>query len=170
MNNYLQERPKRTRTGGPSLQRDAAALFAAMTELLRVYQFRDRDRVGYHGLTITQSYVMEIVIRRGRLTLNELAAAMNLDKSTLSRVVDGLEKKGAVKRTTNPADGRSTLIAATPSGKQRRQRIEADIIAENAKILSGFKPAVRRQLVVLTRALTQAARDRQLERVAEDAL
>jgi MarR family 2-MHQ and catechol resistance regulon transcriptional repressor len=169
MANYLQARRPRPHATG-ALERDAAALFAVMTDLLRVYQFRDRDRVGYHGLTITQSYVMEAVIRRGRLTLNELAAEMNLDKSTLSRVVDGLEKKHAVQRTANPADGRSTLIEATRSGKERRKRIETDIIAENAKVLSGFSPGVRRQLVVLVSALTRAARERQLERVAEDAL
>jgi DNA-binding MarR family transcriptional regulator len=169
MANYTQERTARSR-GSDNLERDAAALFAAMTDLLRVYQFRDRDKVGYHGLTITQSYVMEIVIRRTRLTLNELAAEMNLDKSTMSRVVDGLERKQAIKRTANPADGRSTLIEATPSGRPRRQRIEADIIAENVKVLSGFRPMVRRQLVSLIGELTRAARARELERVAEDSL
>src|SRR5256885_16879631 len=94
---------------GP-LEREAAALYGAMTELLRVYQFRDRDRVGYHGLTITQCYVLEILIRRGALTLNELAAAMCLDKSTLSRVVDGLGRKNGGKRTGNPAVGRRTWL------------------------------------------------------------
>jgi DNA-binding MarR family transcriptional regulator len=152
------------------LQRDAEALFRAMTELLRLYQFRDRDRTGYHGLTITQSYVMEVVIRRGRLTLNELAAEMNLDKSTMSRVVHGLERKGAILRLPNPADGRSAMIGATRSGKLRRERIEADLVAENARVLSGFTEPVRVQLIALIRALTQAARARQLERVAEDSL
>jgi len=151
----------------PPLERDAAALYEVMTELLRVYQFRDRDRVGYHGLTITQCYVLDILIRRGALTLNGVAAAMGLDKSTLSRVVDGLERKHAVKRSVNPADGRSTLIAATPSGARRYRRVERDIVAENAKVLSGFTAAVRRQLVVLITALARAARERQLARVAE---
>ena len=151
----------------PPLERDAAALYEVMTELLRVYQFRDRDRVGYHGLTITQCYVLDILIRRGALTLNGVAAAMGLDKSTLSRVVDGLERKHAVKRSVNPADGRSTLIAATASGTRRYRRVERDIVAENAKVLSGFTAAVRRQLVVLITALARAARERQLARVAE---
>jgi DNA-binding MarR family transcriptional regulator len=138
-----------------------------MTDLMRVYQFRDRDRVGYHGITITQCYVLDILIRRGSLTLNELAAAMCLDKSTLSRVVDGLESKHVVQRTVNPADGRSTLIAATGSGTRRYQQVEADIVAENTKVLAGFTAPVRRQLVVLIAALARAARERQLAQVAE---
>jgi len=167
MINYIESHGKRGAVKQPPLERDAAALYGVMTELLRVYQFRDRDRVGYHGLTITQCYVLDILIRRGSLTLNELAAAMCLDKSTLSRVVDALERKHAVKRTSNPADGRSTLIEATRSGTRRYERVEADIVAENAKVLSGFSPPVRRQVVVLIDALARAARERQLAQVAE---
>src|SRR5262249_51206649 len=138
------------------------------TELLRIYQFRDRDKVGYHGLTITQSYTMEIVMRRGRVTLNDLAAELGLDKSTVSRVVDGLERKRAIHRVPNIHDGRSLLIEATASGADRRRRIEADIIAENAKVLAAFSPTARRQIVPIIRALSRAAKNRALERVEED--
>jgi MarR family transcriptional regulator, 2-MHQ and catechol-resistance regulon repressor len=148
-----------------ALQRDAADLFSAMTELLRVYQFRDRDRMGYHGLTITQCYVLEILIRRGPLTLNELAAEIGLDKSTLSRVVGGLENKRAVARKSNPADGRSILLEATRSGVSRYERVEADIVAENARVLAGFSPTARRQLIVLIDALARSVRERELEEV-----
>ena len=82
----------------------------------------------------------------------------------------GLERKGAIVRLPNPADGRSALIAPTRSGKLRRERIEADLVAENARVLSGFTAPVRVQLISLIRALTQAASARQLERVAEDSL
>jgi DNA-binding MarR family transcriptional regulator len=156
-----------TRTSGstrlPSLTRDAAALYEVMTELLRVYQFRDRDRVGYHGLTITQVYVLDILVRRGPHTLNALAAAMHLDKSTLSRVVDGLETKRAVQRAANPADGRSAFIEATRSGARRYARVRADIVAENAKVLAEFPAATRRQMLALIDRLTKAARQRPLE-------
>jgi DNA-binding MarR family transcriptional regulator len=150
---------------GRSLENDAAALYGVMTELLRVYQFRDRDRVGYHDLTITQCYVLDILVKRGPLTLNELAAEMRLDKSTLSRVVDGLERQRAIERSPNPADGRSTFIAVTRSGARRYQAVEADLVADNARVLSQFTPGVRRQLVALISALARAARDRELRRV-----
>lgn len=164
----LMNSPKRVSPPSAALHRDATALFRAMTELLRLYQFRDRDRMGYHGLTITQSYVMEVIIRRRRLTLNDLAEEMNLDKSTLSRVVDGLERKGAVRRLPNPLDGRSVLLEATRSGTRRRARIEADIIAENETVLAPFAPTVRRDLVGLIGALTQAVRARHLDRVDDE--
>jgi DNA-binding MarR family transcriptional regulator len=162
MRNYMPATSQRGRASGAPLERDAAALYQVMTELLRVYQFRDRDRLGYHGLTITQCYVLEILVRRGALTLNQLAEEMYLDKSTLSRVVGGLENKGAVQRAANPADGRSVLLEVTATGRRRYQRIESALIAENAGVLAGFKPAMRRQMVELIAALTRAVRERQL--------
>jgi DNA-binding MarR family transcriptional regulator len=167
MSNYFNAPAKRATSTRASLERDAADLYAVMTDLLRVYQFRDRDRVGYHGLTITQCYVMEVLIRRGPITLNDLAAEMHLDKSTLSRVVDGLERKHAVRRASNPADGRSILIEPTRAGITRYERVEADIVSENAKLLEAFSAPVRRQLVALIGALVTAARERRLADVTE---
>jgi len=138
-----------------------------MTDLLRVYQFRDRDRLGYYGLTITQHYVLDILIQQGPLTLNELVAEMGLDKSTLSRVLDVLERKHAARRVANPADGRSTLIEVTRSGREKRGRAVADLVAENAVVLSTFARGTRRRFVDLIAALTSAARRRQLERMNE---
>jgi len=49
MINYIAALGKPRRAPAGVLSADAAALYGVMTELLRVYQFRDRDRVGYHG-------------------------------------------------------------------------------------------------------------------------
>ena len=146
---------------------DAAALHRAMTDFLRFYQFRDRDRLGYYGLTITQHYVLDVLIQRGALTLNALADEMRLDKSTLSRVVDGLERKKAAKRIANPADGRSMLISVTPLGRGKREKAVADRVAENAKVFDGFPPAMKKQFIRLIADLTRAARARHLETVDE---
>ena len=75
------------------LSRDAARLYDALSDLIRVYQFRDRDRICCHDLSVTQCYALEALVRRGPLTMNELAARLFLDKSTASRVVDALERK-----------------------------------------------------------------------------
>lgn len=167
MANYMTSRAKRVKPAPATLERDAAALHRVMTEFLRVYQFRDRDRLGYYGLTITQHYVLDVLMQRGPLTLNELAAEIRLDKSTLSRVVDGLERKRAAKRIANPADGRSTLIGVTRSGIRSRERAVADRVAENATVLAAFPAAARSQFVALIGQLTHAARDRELSQVDE---
>ena len=105
----------------------------------------------------------DLLIREGPLTLNQLAAGIQLDKSTLSRVVDGLERKRAVRRAANPTDGRSILLQATDLGRERYARVKADIVAENEKLLTGFPAETRRQLVELIARLSRAAQARRLE-------
>jgi len=100
--------------GDPTLENDALALHRALGELVRVYQFRDRDRICCYDVSVTQCYALEAVVHDGPLTLNELAARMYLDKSTTSRVVDALQKKGYVDRQENPDDRRALRLEATP--------------------------------------------------------
>ena len=69
------------------LEQNAAALHAAVSDLVRVYQFRDRDRICCHDISVTQCYALEAVAEHGPLRLGALAERMFLDKSTTSRVV-----------------------------------------------------------------------------------
>jgi len=68
----------------PSLSRDADEVQRALSDLVRIVQFRDRDRICCHDVSVTQCTALEEMIRRGPLTLNELAEALYLDKSTAS--------------------------------------------------------------------------------------
>ena len=47
------------------LESDAAALQAAVSELVRVYQFRDRDRICCHDISVTQCYALETLVEHG---------------------------------------------------------------------------------------------------------
>ena len=82
----------------PQLQQDATALYEAVNQLVRFYQFRDRDLICCHDVSVTQCYALEFLTEHGSLRLQQLAELMLLDKSTSSRVVDSLVKKGYVTR------------------------------------------------------------------------
>jgi hypothetical protein len=77
-------------------QRLGARIHEALTQLVRVYQFRDRDRICRYDVSVTQCYAVEALVKQGPLRLQALAEQMFLDKSTASRVVDTLERKGYV--------------------------------------------------------------------------
>lgn len=140
-----------------ALDRDARAFYDALSDLVRVYQFRDRDRICCYDVSVTQCYALEALARRGPLTLNELAAHLYLDKSTASRVVDALERKEYVTRRPHPQDGRALLLEATPGGRVLHSRIEADIVEEERRLLAGFAPEVRESMVRLLGRLASAA-------------
>lgn len=141
----------------PAADGDALEFHRALTELVRVYQFRDRDRICCHDISVTQCYALEALVLRGPLTLNELSAELYLDKSTTSRVADGLERKGYAARSPHPESRRSVLLEATRSGRDLHARIEAEIVAEEERLLSEFPPEVRASATRLIDALARAA-------------
>jgi len=57
-----------------------------------------------------------------RLSMTELANAVLLSKSGLTRLVDRIEEAGLVQRAAAPGDRRSLLIVLTPSGEKTLKR------------------------------------------------
>jgi MarR family transcriptional regulator, 2-MHQ and catechol-resistance regulon repressor len=144
-------------TEDPALARDTEELYDALEDLLRVYQFRDRDRICCFDVSVSQCYALEGLVRRGSMTLNDLAAYLYLDKSTASRVVDALERKGYVARSAHPKDRRALLLEATPAGRELEGRIRESILAEERQLLADFAPEVRQSMTQLIRRLARAA-------------
>ena len=144
--------PSRTTHG-----RNAVALHEALSELVRVYQFRDRDRICCHDVSVTQCYAVEALLRRGPSGLNELAAELYLDKSTASRVVAALERKGYLTRSPHPDDGRAVVLKVTASGRRLYERIRRDLIRETEQLLDGFDSDVPANAARLISRLARAA-------------
>jgi MarR family 2-MHQ and catechol resistance regulon transcriptional repressor len=141
----------------PALERDTEELYDALEELLRVYQFRDRDRICCFDVSVSQCYALDGLTRRGSMTLNELAAHLYLDKSTASRVVDALERKGYVARLPHPTDGRASLLEVTAEGRGLVGKIRESILAEERQLLADFAPEVRQAMTLVLRRLARAA-------------
>ena len=139
---------------------DTLAFHRALSELVRVYQFRDRDRICCYDISVTQCYALEALVLRGPMTLNALAAELYLDKSTTSRVADGLEMKGYASRGPHPESRRSVLLEPTAVGRALHRRIDAELVAEEERLLEQFPPAVRRSVTEVIEGVARAARIR----------
>ncbi len=137
----------------PALVEDAAAFSQALQDLLRLYQFRDRERICCHDITVSECYALEALVRRGPQTLNQVAAALRLDKSTASRVVRALEEKGYVRRAAHPEDGRAVQLAASASGERLFNRIHDELEGRYRAMLAGFDAPTRQALLAVIRRL-----------------
>jgi DNA-binding MarR family transcriptional regulator len=91
-----------------------------------------------------------VILRRlqsdGPLNVSALADALNLDGSTVTRQLTTLENDGLIERRRDPADGRGTVVDATPKGLA-----QVDAVAEARRmlyqqVLSDYSPADREQL------------------------
>lgn len=127
----------------PALARDAEALHAVLTRLIRVYRFRDREVVCCYGVSAAQCHALQQLATHGPSTLNDFAAALFLEKSSASRMVDGMVRNGLVRRDRNPDDGRSRLLGLTEEGASLAAKLEADMLAERRLVLDGLDPAER---------------------------
>lgn len=65
------------------------------------------------------------IAQRGPVTPSALAEQLMLDRGQVSRTVRELERLGLVQRAPDPADGRSSLLSATPEGLERLAAVRA---------------------------------------------
>ena len=140
-------------TADPTLRADAEHLSDALSELIRVIQFRDRDRACCYDISVSQCHALKGVVDAGALTVNELAAHLYLDKSTASRLANGLVDKGLLARERDAEDGRVVRLVATPEGASTCSIIESDLTREYSEMLSDFDPEVRAAITRLVARL-----------------
>ncbi len=143
-----------------ALDRDARELYEALNDLVRLYQFRDRNVICCNDVSVTQCYALQALTRGGGMTLGSLARELFLDKSTTSRVVESLERKGYVRRAAHPDDGRAIILSLTASGRGLHGRIVRTLVEEEKRLIAHLSPEVRRAATDLIRDLGRAATDR----------
>ena len=101
---------------------EEAAAWEGLLELGRRLR-RDAETVleEHHDLGVSMLGIMGRLERAPRRTLRQtdLADAMGLSLSRISRVIDVLEKRELVKRVPCPSDARATNVTLTPAGRRR---------------------------------------------------
>lgn len=86
------------------------------------------------GVTVSQCHILLEIGKNEEISIVELASALNLDTSTLSRSIDGLVNIGLVDRKQNPNDRRYVALSLTRQGKNLYESIETANNAYFSKI------------------------------------
>jgi MarR family 2-MHQ and catechol resistance regulon transcriptional repressor len=141
-----------------SLAQDAEAFSRALESLARVYQLQDPRQTCTYGITLTECYALEAAAERGPLSVNDVAATLSLDKSTASRAVASLRRKGLVARRTHPKDARAIEVSATGAGFRLYRRIRESARACHRDLIEEFSPEVRRAATALLQRVGAAER------------
>jgi DNA-binding MarR family transcriptional regulator len=74
------------------------------------------------------------------LTSTGIAQKMNLVKSRISKIVDGLIKKDLIQRIKDPEDSRISLLSLTPAGQKKLQT--------HHQVLQQMAPEQRKTLLI----------------------
>src|SRR6266446_10690071 len=96
----------------------ADRLHSAAIHLLRRLRVEDKAM----GLTGPRASALSVLVFRGPLTMSQLAEAEQVRRPTITRLVDGLERRGLVRRVSHADDGRVQLVEATAAGRRLLQK------------------------------------------------
>lgn len=133
-----------------------SSTMAAVTGVMRVQQIVQSAVDGAlkpHGLTFAryEALVLLSFSRRASLPMRVMGERLQLHPTSVTNIVDRLEKDGLVKRVPHPTDRRTTLVEITEDGRARVERATTAVTA----IEFGLQGLTERQVGQLIDLLTK---------------
>jgi DNA-binding MarR family transcriptional regulator len=108
-------------------------------------------------VTLPQYRALVVLASRGPQRALDLAGALDVNQSTVTRMCDRLDRKGLIDRI-RPADNRRVVITTiSPAGRQLVDAVTRRRRRELRAILRKMTPEVRAALVPTFRAFADAA-------------
>jgi DNA-binding MarR family transcriptional regulator len=108
------------------------------------------------GVSFAQCQALAAIRQAGKISLNDLALGIGLDKSTVSRTVDNLVKAKMVLRDPVPADRRCVTIRLTAKGSRAIREVEAGLSQCFESLYESIDPSRRAPMIESLRILLDA--------------
>jgi len=145
-------------------------------EMLRVFDrelFLQDNASCCNGISLSQCHTLMEVEKNSEISVSDLAKKLSLDKSTVSRTVDGLVNINLVNRDIPKENRRLALIRLTGSGKELCSSINNNNDSYISEIFGNFTDEERERFLSLFIKLTgnmAAFRGQKKEDVRQDTL
>lgn len=107
-------------------------------KLVRMFQLFERDQIRIHGFTTTQCYALIEIFRSGNISMKELSDRMNLNSSTMTRILDNLVRDEYIERKKSPEDRRYVMVALTEKGLTSAGVLNQSVTAYYKKIIENI--------------------------------
>lgn len=135
----------------PDVDVIAEAILYLYTESRRI----TKELAGRHGLTGPQLAVVKMLEPVGKLSLSELSGKIRARNSTVTGIIDRMEREGLVQRRRSEADRRVVNIELTPKGRELASEIPVEPVSIFRRVLAELSP---RDASELSRILSRLAR------------
>jgi len=142
-----------------ALQQQAAKLDRLTKDLLRKFQMRDRNEIACCGVSVSQCYTLDTLGEHGEMSMVQLARKMFLDKSTMTRVIDGLIERELVVRRFDESDRRVIYITLTAAGHKLLAGIRGQQMISLRLILERIPAPARQKLLEGLEIFSHAVQD-----------
>jgi DNA-binding MarR family transcriptional regulator len=136
---------------------ESAALAAAMIDLVRSFGLhRPHETPCGRPIPVGEAHAMMDLAKAGPMNQGELALRLRLEKSTVSRLVRQLEKRGWIHRASQAQDGRVVLLQLTAAGTKAARRQAEARSSKFDRLLEGIPKTKRAQVLAALTTLVRA--------------
>ena len=129
-----------------------------LRKLEREFSSQLREKVECCGISVIQCHTLLEIEERGKTSMKEIADFFRIDKSTISRTIDILVKKGYVSRVINKDNRRYIDIELTEQGIKICKNINSICDIFYSDILSNIPDIKLDQLFTSFSLFTEALR------------
>lgn len=130
----------------------------------RAVEAWDKQSIASMGLSFTDFIVMEALLHKGEMPVNELGRKVYLTSGSITTAVSRLEKQAYVKRTVAKKDARVVMVSLSASGRRYIQRVFARHSANLEKAFSVLSSTERARLLPTLRKLGRHADEMRLQK------
>jgi DNA-binding MarR family transcriptional regulator len=134
---------------------DATSSMRAVTSIMRAHQIligRLNEALAPFDLTFPRYEALMLLYysRTGSLPLGKMGDRLQVHRTSVTNLMDGLEREGLAERSAHPTDRRTTLATITPRGREVARK--ATRVLNQAAFGTG--PVSERELDLISDKLT----------------
>jgi DNA-binding MarR family transcriptional regulator len=107
------------------------------------------------GITPGLFGMLQVIAANPGLAQSRLAEAMEVERSTIVKVVDQLSARGLIERVPSQVDRRSHCLMLTQAGQEELAKLEQMVLAHEAELTGKLTSAERQSLTRLLIKLAQ---------------
>ncbi len=144
------------RPGRPSAQPADSGILDGLVQLSFAIQRVLGSVADAHELSLVQLRLLGI-LRDREPGMQEIATFLELDKSSVTGLVDRAERRGLVRRASTPEDGRAVRVALTERGRELLQKGLKQVQRELNALLEGLTELDRKRLTTLASEIVSNA-------------
>ena len=113
----------------------------------------DKASIAQTGLGLSDFTIMEALLHKGPLPINQIGAKVLLTSGSMTAAVNRMERKGLVTRIQDPSDGRCFYVHLTKKGRNTIKTAYAKHEKNLEKICSVLSEKERNELVRLLKKI-----------------
>lgn len=96
---------------------------------------------------VTEWRILSMLATEPNIAPGRITSAVGIDKSSVSRALRHLERRGCVNIARDPTHGRRQVLSLTEEGQALHDRIIGDVLQREELLLTDFDPVERAKLV-----------------------